>query len=119
AVLPVGEAQLSQADGLVSQAIEAGLRAEVSGPEHGSLGARIRARRLVPYQAVIGAREADEGAVTVRLRDGSQLPVMSMAGALGGISSQVSARGPALWDERRVTLTGGLAAADSKSGSLD
>jgi threonyl-tRNA synthetase len=91
----------------------------VSGPEHGSLGARIRARRLVPYQAVIGAREADEGAVTLRLRDGSQLPAMSVEAALAGIGSQVAARGTALWDERRVTLTGGLAAADSKSGSLD
>jgi len=36
----------------------------------GSLGARIRAHRRVPYVAVIGAAEAAAGTVSVRLRDG-------------------------------------------------
>jgi threonyl-tRNA synthetase len=40
----------------------------------GSLGARIRPARRVPYLAVIGAREAAAGEVALRLRDGSELP---------------------------------------------
>lgn len=55
-VLPVSEAQAGQAYDLVARAVARGLRAEVSA--EGSLGARIRAARLVPYQAVIGEREA-------------------------------------------------------------
>ena len=39
------------------------------GRTQGSLGARIRAARLVPYQAVIGAREAAAD-LALRLRDG-------------------------------------------------
>lgn len=47
-VLPVSEAELPQADGLVQRCIGPGLRAEIAGRERGSLGARIRAARLVP-----------------------------------------------------------------------
>ncbi|MER6984401.1 threonine--tRNA ligase, partial [Streptomyces carpinensis] len=60
-VLPVAEAQAERAEDVVRQASARGLRAELAGAEHGSLGARIRAARLVPYQAVIGDREAGSG----------------------------------------------------------
>ena len=56
--LPVADAQLPEADALAGRGVGAGLRAVVARPESGSLGARIRASRLVPYQVVIGAREA-------------------------------------------------------------
>lgn len=55
-VLPVSDTELPQAARLVARCAARGLRAELSGPEHGTLGARVRAARLVPYQAVIGAR---------------------------------------------------------------
>ncbi|WP_240197334.1 His/Gly/Thr/Pro-type tRNA ligase C-terminal domain-containing protein, partial [Nonomuraea lactucae] len=52
----------------------------------GSLGARIRAHRLVPYQLVVGPREVAEGVAagraSVRLRDGGQagaVPVEELA----------------------------------------
>lgn len=61
-VLPVTDGQVPLAVGLVRRCIEAGLRAEVSEPDRGSLGARIRSHRLVPYQVVIGPREANSGA---------------------------------------------------------
>jgi threonyl-tRNA synthetase len=95
-VLPVTDAQRSPAERLVSQAIDQGLRAEIAGD--GSLGARIRAHRLVPYQAIIGAAEAKTGEVSLRLRDGRQLPPMAIADGLGRIGRHVQARTAELWD---------------------
>ena len=91
-VLPVTEAQLPQARALIGRAVAGGLRAEVTGPEHGTLGARIRANRLVPYQAVMGAAEASEGAVALRLRNGTQLPGLSEADLIDRVRLQVAAR---------------------------
>ena len=73
-VLPIADAQLPAAEALAGQAVGGGLRAVVARPESGSLGARIRAHRLVPYQAVIGAREAGAGQAALRLREGRQVP---------------------------------------------
>jgi threonyl-tRNA synthetase len=97
-VLPVGEAQLPQAGALARRAIEAGLRAGVAGPERGTLSARIRAGRLVPYQAVVGASEAAAGEVALRLRDGRQLPAMPADQALARIGDLVSAYSTQLWE---------------------
>lgn len=73
-VLPVSDAELPQAEGLVRRAVEQSLRAKLAAPERGTLGARIRTHRLAPYLAVIGRREAATDQVTLRLRDGHQLP---------------------------------------------
>jgi threonyl-tRNA synthetase len=93
--LPVSEAQLAPAEELVQQAIEQGLRAEVA--SDGSLGARIRAHKLVPYLAVIGATEAAAGEASIRLRGGQRLPQMSVAEALTRIDRQVKAHTIELW----------------------
>jgi len=44
------------------------------------LNAKIRdcQNRKIPYMAVVGQREADEGTVSVRLRDGRQMPAMKL-----------------------------------------
>lgn len=47
-VLPVSDTERDQAAALVQRCAAQGLRADLLGPEHGSLGARIRAARLVP-----------------------------------------------------------------------
>ncbi|MYS76051.1 threonine--tRNA ligase [Streptomyces sp. SID5926] len=97
-VLPVADAQREAAHALVRQAVDRGLRAEVAGPERGSLGARIRAARKVPYQAVIGAREAESGdLVDVRLRDGRRPGRLPGTELLHRITDRVEARGPELW----------------------
>ncbi|GGQ29679.1 hypothetical protein GCM10010279_42180 [Streptomyces mutabilis] len=76
-----------------------GLRAEVAGPAHGTLGARVRAARKVPYRAVIGAREAAGGDLAdVRLRDGRRPGRLSGAELLRRITDRVRARGPELWE---------------------
>jgi threonyl-tRNA synthetase len=97
AVLPVGEAQEPEAAALARRAVDAGLRAVVAGPQAGSLGARIHASRLVPYQAVIGAREAAADEVALRLRDGRRLPALPAGEALARIGECVAARGTELW----------------------
>jgi threonyl-tRNA synthetase len=97
AVLPIGEAELPPAEALARQARKQGLRAEVARPEDGSLGARIRAGRLVPYQAVIGASEAAAGQVALRLRDGRKLPALAADEALNHIAALVSEQNTELW----------------------
>ncbi|MBQ0884323.1 threonine--tRNA ligase [Streptomyces sp. RM72] len=97
-VLPVAGAQREAAYALVRRAAELGLRAEVADPERGSLGARVRAARKVPYQAVIGAREArDGGLVDVRLRDGRRPGRLPGTELLHHITARTKARGPELW----------------------
>jgi threonyl-tRNA synthetase len=99
-ILPVSDAQVDQAEKLLRGALERGLRAELAGPEHGTLGARVRASRLVPYQAVIGEREAEAGGdlVAVRLRDGRRPGVLAGAELVGRIADRVAGRGTELWD---------------------
>ncbi|WP_420000467.1 threonine--tRNA ligase [Streptomyces boninensis] len=83
AVLPLGDEQVEAGVKLVRRCVEAGLRAELVAPDRGSLGARIRAGRLVPYQAVLGAREAAADEVSLRRRDGERIGPLPVAAALG------------------------------------
>ncbi|MFI2121438.1 threonine--tRNA ligase [Streptomyces sp. NPDC020299] len=97
-VLPVAEAQAEQAEAVVREAAARGLRAELSGPGQGTLGARIRAGRLVPYQVVIGDREAGAGLAAVRLRDGRRPGALPVEDLLRRIGDRVAARGTGLWE---------------------
>ncbi|WP_407911266.1 threonine--tRNA ligase [Kitasatospora sp. NE20-6] len=96
-VLPVAEEQRAQAGALVREAVARGLRAELAGPDAGTLGARVRAGRLVPYQAVIGAAEAADGRVALRLRDGRRPGPLPAAEALRLIGDRVAGHSPELW----------------------
>ena len=98
-ILPVSAAELDQAGALRRRAVDQGLRAQVSDPGHGSLGARIRAARLVPYQAVIGAREAAAGQVALRLRDGRRRDARPAAEVLAQIGALVAAHRADLWEK--------------------
>lgn len=98
-LLPVSDAEVPQAERLLERCLDQGLRAEAAGPDLGSLGARIRAARLVPYQAVIGAREAADDLVALRLRDGRRLDALPAGEALARIGSLLRAHRTALWDE--------------------
>jgi threonyl-tRNA synthetase len=91
AVLPISGAELAQAEAFMRQAVEQGIRADLVGPEHGSLGARIRSSRLVPYQGIIGSAEAAAGQVALRLRDGRKLPALAADEALARIADEISA----------------------------
>ncbi len=67
-VLPVSEQWAEYARGLADRLDRAGLRVQVE--ERESLGYRIRAAETqkVPYMAIVGEREAEDGTVAVRKR---------------------------------------------------
>uniref|UniRef100_UPI001F4D1CC9 aminoacyl--tRNA ligase-related protein n=1 Tax=Nocardiopsis lucentensis TaxID=53441 RepID=UPI001F4D1CC9 len=73
AVLPVSSDQHDHARAVARRCADHGLRAQVLDPERGSLGTRIRQARLIPYQAVVGAREAADEHLALRLRGGRRL----------------------------------------------
>jgi threonyl-tRNA synthetase len=98
AVLPVSDAERDAARAVARQAAGLGLRCDVADPDRGGLAARIRSARLVPYLAVIGAREAAAGLLAVRLRDGRRLDPLPAAQVLGGIAALAAAHRPGLWD---------------------
>ncbi|MEV6108179.1 threonine--tRNA ligase [Streptomyces sp. NPDC051940] len=85
AVVPLGDAEVPAAAGFVQRCLDRGLRAELLEPVRGTLGARIRGARLVPYQAVIGPKEAAAGEVSLRLRDGSRRDPQAVDEALGEV----------------------------------
>jgi threonyl-tRNA synthetase len=66
AVLPIGADEVAVAGRFADECEAAGLRVELT--VDGSLGARVRDARRVPFLAVIGAREAGAGAVALRPR---------------------------------------------------
>ncbi|WP_083886544.1 threonine--tRNA ligase [Actinoalloteichus spitiensis] len=99
AVLPVSDQEVGVAAGLVERCAGRGLRAELVGPDRGSLGARVRRARLVPYQAVIGPREAAEDRVALRLRDGRRLDPLASGDAVDRVAAVVGARSGALWPD--------------------
>ncbi|RII16037.1 Threonine--tRNA ligase [Streptomyces sp. YIM 130001] len=101
AVLPVseGEPEERAARELLARCEERELRAELAPAGQGSLGARIRDARLVPYQAVIGGREAAAGQVSVRLRDGRRLPPLPVAEFVAEVDALVRAHETRLWGD--------------------
>jgi threonyl-tRNA synthetase len=80
AVIPVAEGFNDYAQKVTAELKARDLRvsAELSDER---LNAKIRAcqNRKIPYMLVAGQREADEGTVSIRLRDGRQLPAMKVA----------------------------------------
>jgi threonyl-tRNA synthetase len=58
------------------------------------MNAKIRdcQNRKVPYMLVVGEREAAEGAVSVRLRDGRQLSSMKTAGFAAYLENKIKTR---------------------------
>ncbi|MET7599255.1 threonine--tRNA ligase [Streptomyces sp. NPDC005481] len=96
-VLPVSDDELTDAAALADRCARLGLRARIVGPGRGSLGARIREERLVPYQAVIGAKEAADDQVALRLRDGRRLDPRPAGDVLTRIGALVGAHSTELW----------------------
>jgi threonyl-tRNA synthetase len=98
-LLPVSESERPVVEALAARCAERGLRAEVVGPERGTLGARVREARLVPYQAVVGAREAAGDHVALRLRDGRRLAPLPSGEVLDRVEALVGAHSTELWAE--------------------
>jgi threonyl-tRNA synthetase len=99
AILPVSESEAGAAARLADRCRDLGLRAHVKSPDQGSLAARIRASRTVPYQAVIGPREAAADQIALRLRDGRRFDARAADPMLRRIAGLIRARAAELWDE--------------------
>jgi threonyl-tRNA synthetase len=84
-LLPVSAAEVPYAREVLDRCGE--VRAEIAA--EGSLGARIRDGRLVPYQAVLGPQEVAAGQLSLRLRDGSRVDARPVDDALAWIRAEV------------------------------
>ncbi len=73
-LIPVADRHLEYAHKLAGELKAAGIRAEVDTRAE-RMGSKIRQAQLekVPYMLVVGDKEAESGAVSVRLRSGEQL----------------------------------------------
>ncbi|MGW0050268.1 threonine--tRNA ligase [Nocardia cyriacigeorgica] len=98
-VLPISGAEESAAIELRDRCSRAGLRVQVAGADKGSLAARVRGARLVPYHFIVGAAEVSRGEVALRLRDGRRLPAQPADRAVENVRALVDARDPRLWVE--------------------
>ncbi|KOT87544.1 threonyl-tRNA synthetase [Streptomyces sp. NRRL F-5755] len=103
-ILPISDSEVAAAEAVAERCTRLGLRARLVGPERGSLGARIREDRRVPYQAVIGAKEAADGHVALRLRDGRRLDPRPVDAALRRIGALVDAHRTELWECGEVDI---------------
>ena len=93
AVIPVSENFNDYAQKVFSQlkAHELRVTAELTDDR---LNAKIREcqNRKIPYMLVAGQREADEGTVSIRLRDGRQLPAMPVDDFVKYICQKIESR---------------------------
>jgi len=98
AVLPVTEAEIPYAEGVVGELRRAGLRAEAWTKERKTLRWLIREAQLqkIPYMLVCGGREAAQGVVAVRLRTGQDLGPQPVAAVVDRVREAVASRGAAL-----------------------
>jgi threonyl-tRNA synthetase len=58
------------------------------------MNAKIRGcqNRKIPYMLVVGQREAEEGTVSIRLRDGKHLPAMRLADFIKYVIEKIESR---------------------------
>ncbi len=94
AVLPVSEKVEAYARQVGEELIAAGLRAEVD-LRSDKIGAKIRDATMqkVPYMLVVGAREAEQGQVSVRERSAGDLGAVPLADFIRAVQGEVSSHG--------------------------
>jgi threonyl-tRNA synthetase len=92
-VLPISEKTLATAEAVTARLADAGLRVTIDRSSD-KIGAKIRLSRLdrVPYMLVIGAREEEEGTVSIRHRDKDDLGAKSVEAFLEEITAEVRER---------------------------
>ena len=79
-ILNITDSQLAYSDKVYQQLRQAGVRVEKD-VRNEKLNFKIREAQLakIPFMLIIGDKEMEAGVVTVRLRDGKNLPVMTIA----------------------------------------
>jgi len=93
-IVPISDAQVAAARAVRNALIEAGVRAHLDDRSQ-TLNYRIREAETlkVPYMAVVGGREAEQGSVAVRTRGaGSKQEVTSLAEFVKRVQSEIASR---------------------------
>jgi threonyl-tRNA synthetase len=93
AVIPVAETFNDYAVKTASELRGREIRVSVEDSDN-RFSAKIRdcQTRKIPYMLVAGQKEADEGTVSIRLRDGRQLPAMKITAAADYIEERIKTR---------------------------
>lgn len=92
-VIPISEKTLEAAEAAAAQLADVGVRVSVDRTNE-KVGAKIRTARLdrVPYMIVLGAKEVEDGTVTVRHRDNEDLTTCSMQEFTDKITTEIRER---------------------------
>ncbi len=92
-IIPITDAQLEFANQKAKELQAAGIRVEVDDRSE-SMQAKIRDAQIekIPYMLIIGGREVESNAVSVRQRDNQNLGAMPFADFLAQIKDQVSTK---------------------------
>jgi threonyl-tRNA synthetase len=92
-VLPISEKTLATAEAVTAKLADAGVRVSID-RDSDKIGAKIRLARLarVPYMLVIGAREEEEGTVSVRHRDKDDLGAKTVEEFISDITAEIAER---------------------------
>jgi threonyl-tRNA synthetase len=92
-LLPISDAHLEYTAGLLEKLRAGGFRAEVD-KRNEKIGYKIREGRLerIPYLLIVGDKEVDEGAVSVRSRKEGDLGPMAFADFMQKLGDEVASR---------------------------
>ena len=92
-VIPISEKTLDAAEATATQLADAGLRVTVD-RSNDKIGAKIRLARLdrVPYMLVLGAREVEDGTVSIRHRDNEDLTTKPLPDFIAAIREEIRTR---------------------------
>ncbi|MEI6606952.1 MAG: threonine--tRNA ligase [Verrucomicrobiota bacterium] len=92
-VIPISEKTLEAAEAAVAQLADAGIRVTIDRSNE-KIGAKIRIARLdrVPYMLVLGAREVEDGTVSIRHRDNEDLTTKPLSDFIAAIKEEIRSR---------------------------
>jgi threonyl-tRNA synthetase len=92
-VLPISEKFAAYGESVHKQLREAGFRVDLDASAE-KVGAKVRTATMLktPYMLVVGGREAENGTVSVRTREGQDLGVMPLDDFKKKLAEQVAAK---------------------------
>ncbi len=92
-LIPIADRHIPYAEEVVAQLSDAGIRAQVDASGD-RMNAKIRDAQLqkIPYMLIVGDREVEAEAVSVRLRSEEDLGSMSVAGVLERMRTEIKTR---------------------------
>ncbi|MEI6820080.1 MAG: threonine--tRNA ligase [Verrucomicrobiota bacterium] len=92
-VIPISEKTLEEAEAAAAKLADAGVRVAVDRTNE-KVGAKIRLARLdrVPYMIVLGAKEVEDGTVSVRHRDNEDLVTQPLEEFIAQITTEIGNR---------------------------